>query len=181
MSKVKKKACHRGSREKGAMLAEAIMAIMVMMILAVPYMSKLAAKSETIPKGYEAVSALCLAEAGVEKAIAELNKGAWLETEGISTNLTMAIDGFETPGGAIVGDLDITLLPFDQAARTRLVEATGTVRLADFSELAKTVRVVLQKADEYVIASWDELSASSPDKASENIRAGWHLGERSQE
>jgi Tfp pilus assembly protein PilX len=147
-----------GAREKGAGVAEAVMVVLVLMMLAVPFMSRVAINSSTAGTGSEPEAALCLAEAGVEKAIWELNEGAWAGTENISADLTMAIDGYETPGGAIVGDIDITLMPFDRAGGNRLVAATGTVRLADSSELSKTVRVVLRKSDGYAIASWEQPS-----------------------
>lgn len=146
----------REAREKGAGVAEAVMGVLVLMMLAVPFMARVAINGTEAGTGSEPEAALCLAEAGVEKAIWELNQGAWSGTEGISANLTMAIDGYETPGGAIVGDIDITLMPFDRAEGTRLVEATGSVRRADASELSKTVTVVLRKSDGYAIASWEQ-------------------------
>ena len=149
-----------GARGKGAGVAEAVMVVLVLMMLAVPFMSRVAINSSTAGTGSEPEAALCLAEAGVEKAVWELNQGAWAGTEHISANLNMAIDGYETPGGAIVGDIDITLMPFDRAGSTRLVAATGSVRLADSSELSKTVTVVLRKSDGYAIASWQPPSAS---------------------
>jgi Tfp pilus assembly protein PilX len=146
----------RGAREKGAGVAEAVMVVLVLMMLAVPFMSRVALNGSPAGTGSEPEAALCLAEAGVEKAVWELNQGAWAGTENISVNLNMAIDGYETPGGAIVGDIDVTLMPFDHAGGTRLVSATGSVRLADASELSKTVTVVLRKGDGYAIASWQE-------------------------
>jgi len=150
----------RGRRERGAGVAEAVMTVMVMMMLAVPFMSRMAAKPGTQLEGQENESAICLAESGVDKAVWELNKGAWAGTENISTKLTMTIDGFETPGRGIAGDLRVSLMPFDLASGTRLVEATGSVRRGN-SELTETVMVVLRKqADEYAIACWLDPPAS---------------------
>jgi hypothetical protein len=157
ISNVPKKTCDRRSRERGTVLVMSLTIIVVVMILAMPILLRLATQPGITEKGFEAVSALCLAEAGVEKAVWELNRGTWVKTENLTASLTMAISDHETPEAAIIGDIGITVMPFDGATGTRLVEATGRVRLADFSRFAKTVRVVLKKADEYVIASWSEL------------------------
>jgi Tfp pilus assembly protein PilX len=148
-----------GAREKGAGVAEAVMVVLVLMMLAVPFMSRVVFNGSPAGAGSEPEAALCLAEAGVEKAVWELNQGAWAGTEHISANLNMAIDGYETPGGAIVGDIDVTLMPFDHAGGTRLVSATGTVRRADGSSLSKSVSAVLGKNAEYEITAWQDIPA----------------------
>ncbi len=135
------------------------MVVLVLMMLAVPFMSRVVVNGSPAGAGSEPEAALCLAEAGVEKAVWELNQGAWAGTENISANLNMAIDGYETPGGAIVGDIDVTLMPFDHAGGTRLVAATGTVRRADGSSLSKSVGAVLGKNAEYEITSWQDIPA----------------------
>jgi hypothetical protein len=158
----------RGPHEKGMVLAVATMVVAAILVLALPFLTKLSAQYGTAGRDAKAVSALCLAEAGVEKAVSELNSGSWVGTEGLTTNLTMALDDFGTPGGAIVGDVDITVMPFNTVDSTRVITATGSVRHRGPSEVAKAVKVILLKqeradpsgADLYIIASWHELSAS---------------------
>jgi hypothetical protein len=148
-------------------LAVATIIVAAILVLALPFLTKLSAEYGTTGKDAKAVSALCLAEAGVEKAVEELNHGSWVGTEGLTTNLTMALDNFGTPGGAIVGDVDIAVMPFDRADNTRVITATGSVRHRGPSAVAKAVKVILWKperanpagADLYIVASWHELSA----------------------
>ncbi len=150
----------RGSREKGIVLALATTVIAAVMILALPFLTKLFVEHGTSGKESKAISALCLAEAGVDKAISELNTGSWVGTESQTTNLTMTLDDFQTPGGAIVGDVDITVMPFNNADKTRLVVATGSVRHRGPAQVAQTVTVTLLKPAAYVIKSWQEPSSS---------------------
>lgn len=147
------------SRERGAGLAEAIMAVMVLMVMSVPFLSKVAVNLETAGTAANPEAALGLAEAGVEKAVWELNEGAWSGTEDISADLSMSIDGLETPGGSFRGDVMITLSPLERAGGTRRVTVTGTVRLADGSRLSRSVEAVLRKGADYAIVSWGEPAA----------------------
>jgi hypothetical protein len=157
----------RRRREAGMVLAMAAIVIFILLVMALPLLTRLSAEHGTTTSASKGVSALCLAEAGVEKAVRELNRGSWVGTEDLGTDLRMALDQFATPGGAIVGDIDITVKPYNRLDQTRVVEVTGSAGGRGPSRVAKAVRVTLLKprrpgspADRpYIISAWHELPA----------------------
>ncbi len=157
----------RRPREAGMVLAMAAIVIFILLVMALPLLTRMSAEHGTTTQASRGVSALCLAEAGVEKAVTELNRGSWVGTEDLGTDLTLTLDHFETPGGAIVGDIDITVKPYNRLDRTRVVEVKGSAGGRGPSRVAKAVRVTLLKprpsgspADRpYIISAWNELPA----------------------
>lgn len=139
--KNQKKECY----EKGAILVTALLITAAMLIIGIPLLFKLSSQYRITEKSYRSLAALNLAEAGVERAIWDLNGlwmiSAWVENEdGI---LTLAIEDFQASDGSVVGDIDIRIMP--NLAGVRHVEATGRVPFLSSRSVNKTVRVVLEK------------------------------------
>jgi type II secretory pathway pseudopilin PulG len=61
------------SRQRGSILIVAIMVVMVMLIITIPFLVKLSGQSRSTERAYRALSAFNLAEAGAERALWELN------------------------------------------------------------------------------------------------------------
>ncbi len=158
----------RRHREAGMVLAMAAIVIFILFVMALPLLTKLSAEHGTTTQASRGISALCLAEAGVEKAVSELNRGSWVGTEDLETNLSLDLDHYATPGGAIVGDIDITVRPYNPADKTRVVEVQGSAGGRGPSRVAKAVRVTLLKPlrsgsaanSPYIISAWHELPAA---------------------
>src|SRR5512136_511352 len=114
MVKAKKRIFKRGPHEKGMILAVAMMVVMVMLIMAIPFLHKMSAQSRTTEKGFRSSSAFNLAEAGVDKALWEMNQ-PWAVIPGlvfdVSQQGTETIIGLPAADGAVIGNINIVVTP----------------------------------------------------------------------
>jgi hypothetical protein len=146
--------------ERGSVLITAIMVIMVMLIMAIPFLVKLSAENRSTERAARALAALNLAEAGVDKVVWRLNRDisdgvydpntdperiVWNEdgTAGIISNI-------KTPDNLVRGDVAVMLSPDPDPtgtapAVTRVLESTGAVPFIADRTVDRTVRVVLEK------------------------------------
>src|SRR5512141_2534106 len=69
MKRSKREPGNERARERGGILITVIMVIVVMLLLAVPFLVKLSAENRSTDRASRAVSALRLAEAGVDKVM----------------------------------------------------------------------------------------------------------------
>ncbi len=131
--------------ERGAVLAIALMVSVFMVILAIPFMTKLSGRYRTTEKAHDTLSALNLAEAGVERGIWEMNYGNISSWSGSSLERTLALNNFAASNGAVVGDIAVSVFHTDSA--TPIVESTGSVVHIGTKKVSKTLRVVLTLPD----------------------------------
>jgi len=146
----------RKARERGAILITAIMVIVVMLILAIPFLFKLSAENRSTERAARALMAFNLAEAGVDKVMWELDpyhKVSTTDTEAIvwdftGTNAVGLISGLETSGGNVMGNVQVVLTPPVGVApnpETRNLEATGMVPFIADNTVNRSVRVSLER------------------------------------
>jgi len=149
----------RKARERGGILVIAIIVILAMLILAIPFLFKLSASNRSTERAARALSALNLAEAGVDKVVWDINQDPAssydpLKDDGrINWNLNKTIgtiDNIKTPDNSVSGNVAITLgVDPDPSGMTpsvtRPLESTGLVPFIADRTVDRTVRVVLEK------------------------------------
>ena len=131
------------NEEKGFVLVVGMIVMSVLLLLAVPFLYQLSAENRLTSKSYKSSAAISLAEAGVERAIWELNYGDMSSWSGDSSLRTMTISSLQASGGNVIGDIDIKVVEPD--AENPVVESTGRVAYTDsLTLISKTTRVVLK-------------------------------------
>lgn len=152
----KRKTIRSRPREKGMILAATTIIIIVMLIMAVPFLAKLSTQYRSTDRAQKALSAFNLAEAGVDRAMWEITRPwayqgeiAWGENQqgkGIIRN-------FPASDGQIVGNIFILVsAPSGATPDTRIIESTGRIPNLGTSTVNRTVRVNLEK---YFKSIWD--------------------------
>jgi Tfp pilus assembly protein PilX len=95
-------------------------------------------------KDYREMSAMNLAEAGVERAIWELNYGSIASWAGESTLKTLSLSSVAAAGGTVVGAVSVQVA--NPASDNPVVTATGSVPWTGALTVERKVRVVLKRA-----------------------------------
>ena len=100
----------KSHHERGAIFIVTLLVVVIMLLLSTPFLFKLSGQYRTTDKSFKSLAATNLAEAGVERAIWEMNHGDISTWEGNSSLRTMTISSFQAAGGASVGDIEINVL-----------------------------------------------------------------------
>ncbi len=90
---------------RGSALFLSLLVVLVLTALSVPVMVRVSSNHRLTEKDYRELSALSLAEAGVERAIWELNYGSIASWTGESTLKTLSLSSVASAGGAVVGNI----------------------------------------------------------------------------
>ena len=141
-----KDTCLFSPKEKGAALFFSLLIGVVMVGLALPFLFKMNSQFHITEKSYKSLSALNLAEAGVERAIWELNFGDISTWSGnlLERNITLA--SVQTAQGFVIGNIDITVL--NPASDYPLVMTKGTVPWRGDLSIEKSLCVSLTHGTE---------------------------------
>lgn len=110
--------------------------------LILPFLFKMSGQYRIAEKSYKSLAALNLAEAGLERAIWELNFGNISSWSGTSAQRSLNIVNFTAASGTVLGDISITV--YNPQLFTPVIESTGTVAYAGPNNIAKTLRAVLE-------------------------------------
>jgi Tfp pilus assembly protein PilX len=129
-------------RTKGAALFYALLTSLLMLTMVLPFLYKLSNRNRVTEKSYRALAAMNLAEAGVERAIWEMNYGNISSWSGSSSQRTLALSSVQASGGAVVGDISVTV--YNPSAANPVVESTGSVLLNIGLNVTRIVRTILQ-------------------------------------
>jgi len=124
--------------EQGFVLVIGMIVMTVLLLLAVPFLYQLSFENKLTNKSYKSSAALSLAEAGVDRAIWELNYGDISGWTGDDTLRTMDISSFQAAGGNVIGDVGIKVV--DPSADHPIVESRGAVSYVGAQEVVRTVR-----------------------------------------
>lgn len=135
----------RRPHERGTILALALMISVFLAILAIPFISKLGGRYRTTERAHDSLAAMNLAEAGVERAIWEMNYGDIKTWSGSTAQRTLAVNNFAASNGSVVGDIAVSVFYTESA--TPIVESTGTVHHLASADVTKTLRVVLTQPE----------------------------------
>ncbi len=141
MKKRGSRVLRKRKKERGIILAVSIMVTACVLILVTPFLFKLSATYRITEKSYDGITALNLAEAGIERAIWELNYGDILSWAGDSSLRTTTIPSFESPDGTVRGEIIISVQ--DPEEDNPIVEATGKVPFIGNMTIERKVRVNL--------------------------------------
>jgi hypothetical protein len=122
-------------------LSVTLLVSVCLLLVAVPVLTRLSTSQRTTEKSFRSLAALNLAEAGVERAIWELNHGAISGWSGSSIQRSLSLTGMTSANGTVVGNIAVTV--YDPAGLRPAIEATGTVAHVGTSSISKCLRVVL--------------------------------------
>lgn len=130
------------SGRSGMALLISMLVILVMAVLAVPFLFKVAGNERLTEKDFRETAAVNLAEAGVERAIWELNKGTISSWTGTAAERTLSLSNVQTAQGLTVGDVAISVS--GPETDFPVVTAVGRVAWTGGQSVEKTVRAVLK-------------------------------------
>ncbi|MCJ7582535.1 MAG: hypothetical protein MUP98_18620 [Candidatus Aminicenantes bacterium] len=134
------------NREKGVVLIIAILVTFMMLILAIPFLTKLSGQYRITEKSFRQLAAFNLAEAGVERAVWELNYGTISNWEGDNDQRTLTISSLQASGGNEVGDIVINVTDFN--GDNPVIQSTGRVPHVGSTYVEKQLYVVLADSGE---------------------------------
>lgn len=143
MKNGRNKGSKKGYEEKGFIMLVAVIVMTFLLLLVAPFLYQLSTENRNTNKSSTSFAALSLAEAGVERAIWELNYGDVSGWEGDSSMRTMTISDFESANGNVLGNIAITIQNPD--GTNPVIEATGIVAGSGSEQLMRTTRVVLKR------------------------------------
>jgi Tfp pilus assembly protein PilX len=129
--------------ERGSALAMSLLVSVFMAIMALPFLVKFSSRMRITEKSFGSLAALNLAEAGLERAIWELNSGDISSWSVSGTNQrTLNISNFTASNGTVIGNISTTV--YDPQGLTPVIESTGTAVHIGSPSVSKTLRVVLE-------------------------------------
>jgi hypothetical protein len=113
-----------------------------MLILVMPFLFSLSSRFRVTDKSFKSMAAVNLAEAGVERAIWELNSGHIALWSGSVLSRTLTLTGITTPDGQTAGDIVIEVQ--NPASDFPVVITTGRVPLGNGVIFERRLRVKLK-------------------------------------
>ena len=125
--------------EKGIALCVALLAGVVMLGLALPFLCNLTSQFRLTERTYKGLAAMNLAEAGVERAIWEMNFGNISSWSGDSFTRSLTLNSITTADGQVVGGVQIQIQ--NPASDNPFVISKGIVPWVGGVGLEKTIRV----------------------------------------
>jgi hypothetical protein len=125
-------------KEQGFVLVVGMVIMGVLLLLAIPFLYQLTFENRLTDKSFKSSAATSLAEAGVDRAIWELNYGDISGWTGDDTLRTMSISSFQAAGGNVIGDVGIRVV--DPTADHPIVESRGIVSYVGDKEVVRIVR-----------------------------------------
>lgn len=150
----------KGGQERGSILFTAIMVIVVMLLMAIPFLVRMSAASRSTERGARALTAFNLAEAGIDRVVWELNKttheiGSEIDTifaKDAAGNVILDAAGNRLFGphaetvGEWTGHFQGTMAEnLGVEPNTRVLLSTGRMPFTGGHTVDRTVRVVLEK------------------------------------
>ena len=145
MTKTNKVSFRINQKERGSVLVITILLSFLTLLLATPFLTKISGQYRITNKSSRQITAFNLAEAGVERAIWELNHGTIIDWEGDSESRTLMISSFQADDGTEVGDISIIVLNLQ--GENPVIESTGRVSHIGSNDLEKSIRVVLEELE----------------------------------
>lgn len=129
--------------ERGTALAVTLLITMGMLILSMPFLTKFSVQYRATENTYRSFSASNLSEAGLERAIWELNYGDISTWDGDDLLRTYSLPSIQASSGNVVGNILITVAT--PAGSNPIIESTGQIDISDNVLQSKTTRIVLER------------------------------------
>ncbi|MDD8026713.1 MAG: hypothetical protein PHI34_09360 [Acidobacteriota bacterium] len=127
---------------RGAVLFISMLAVLVLTMLALPVLVRVSENHRLAEKDFRETSALTLAEAGIDRAIWELNYGTISSWSGTTSARTLDLSSVATSDGTTAGGVSVTVS--NPSSNNPVVVATGTVAWTGGQTVTRRVRVVLE-------------------------------------
>ncbi len=144
MNNTKIKDSKKQHENQGFILVTSVIVLLLMLLLAGPFLFQLSADNKSHKRTSKSQVALSLAEAGVERAIWEINYGDISTWEGDSSERILTIPDFQTSNGNVMGDIEINVT--NPEGEYPVIESIGKVSLPGSQELvARSTMVVLEE------------------------------------
>lgn len=143
MDKTRSKSIKGKKEEQGYILVIGIVFMTCLLLLVLPFLLQLSTEYRLTNKYFQTSSALSLAEAGIERAIWEINKGNISDWNGDSSLRTLTISKFQAADGNIIGDIEIRIA--NPGGENPIIESTGSITGSDSIIYVKIARVVLER------------------------------------
>jgi hypothetical protein len=140
---------YKNKNQRGAVLILSFIVTTALLILLGGHMSMVISEDRMTSRSYSSTVAINLAEAGVERAIWELNYGGgdFLVSEGWSgTNPKIMTDTLQTAGGVTIGEYTVTVT--DPTGPNPEIETTGFAPNQSLPEGQRAVKVNLVPASD---------------------------------
>lgn len=116
-----------------------------LLLLAFPLLFQLSNENKSADRSHKSIAAISLAEAGVERAIWEMNHGDISTWSGGGSVRTMNISSFPTYDGQVIGNIGIQVDLLD--GDFPVVESIGNVPYISSLSVDRETRVVLERHD----------------------------------
>src|SRR5512135_482091 len=144
------------AHERGSILVVGVIVTLVMTMMAMPFLVKLSARSASSERGYRALSAFNLAEAGADRVIWEMNRPFMIPGGGVITTDAGGNVVFG-PAAETVGDwtghFQGTIVENLAAEpNTRMLTSRGIMPFVGSRTVDRSVQILLQK---YYKSIWD--------------------------
>jgi cytoskeletal protein CcmA (bactofilin family) len=137
----------RKRHQKGSVFILSLFVTLILVILTGFYLTMIVSEHRMTSRLYSSTAAINLAEAGVERAIWELNYGGadFLSSEGWSgTDPKVLTDTLQTPAGDTIGSYTVTVINY--TGSNPEIEATGYAPNQTSPQGQRSVKVKLQRA-----------------------------------
>jgi hypothetical protein len=157
MKRVFQRTVDKSRGERGGILVIAIVVILAMLILAIPFLFKLSGQWRSTERSSRSSAAFNLAEAGIDKVLWQMNSEYLVGDPIVFTYVagvgTATMPGMTAAGGNVIGDIDLKIGPLSGTDPLRQpLEGTGkVVHIAD-RLINRTARVMLEQ---YFGPIWD--------------------------
>jgi hypothetical protein len=140
-------------RERGGVLVIAVIVILAMLIMAIPFLFKLSGQWRSTERSSHSLAALNLAEAGVERTMYYLNPYSpplndpesivWTNS---GANLVGFINDVKSTNAQVIGDVNLLLgPPYGTAPPRRDLDSTGVVPFIADRPVDRSVRVIMEQ------------------------------------
>lgn len=143
MKKIRKNNLKRRHEKLGSIQIVGMTIMVSILLLAVPFLLQLSPENRVTDKSSSYSAAFSLAEAGVERAIRDMNHGDISSWKGDSRLRTITISSFKAPGGNMIGDIEVKIEEPD--GENPVVKSTGRVTYTDHLKKGKKARVVVER------------------------------------
>lgn len=131
-------------KNEGSILIIGVTIMAFLLVFAVPLLFQSPAENKAADKSSCYSAALSLAEAGVERAIWEMNHGNISGWKGNSKFRMLTISSIQAPEVNVIGDIEIRVEEPD--GENPVVKSTGRVAYTDSLAEGKTARIVLERS-----------------------------------
>lgn len=136
---------NQNEHERGSVLVITLLVTVMLLILILPFLTKLSGAYRLTEKSYRTLVATNLAEAGIERAIWELNYGSIWTWDGEANNRILELSDLQAASGNVIGDVSVSIrAPLGQRP---FIESTGKVTHIGLTTIDRTVRVLLERLD----------------------------------